>query len=70
MTYIQQEQPVEHAVVPSMETSQDYRQLAAECERLAEEAMTEDQRAILRKMAVAWRKVAAEYDKEHSLNFR
>src|SRR6516225_8783430 len=34
-----------------METSQDYRQFAAECERLAEEAMTEAQRGILNRAA-------------------
>jgi hypothetical protein len=49
-----------------METSQEYRELAAECERLAQEAMTEEQRGILRKMATAWTKVALEYDREHS----
>jgi hypothetical protein len=48
-----------------METSQDYRQFAQECDRLAEEAMTEEQRRTLKKMAAAWRKVAQEYDREH-----
>jgi hypothetical protein len=46
-----------------METSQDYRQFAAECERLVEGAMTEEQRGILREMATAWTKVAEEYDR-------
>jgi hypothetical protein len=49
-----------------METLQDYRQFAAECQRLAEEAMTEEQRGILRKMAAAWTKVAEECDRENS----
>jgi hypothetical protein len=48
-----------------METSQDYRQFAQECDRLSEEAMTEEQRRTLKKMAAAWRKVAQEYDREH-----
>jgi len=57
---------IQGEIVPFMETSQDYRQFAAECERLAEEAMTEAQRGILRKMARAWTKVAHEYDRKHS----
>jgi hypothetical protein len=48
-----------------METSQGYRQFAQECDRLVEEAMTEEQRRTLKKMAAAWRKVAEEYNREH-----
>ena len=48
-----------------METSQDYRQFAQECDRLAEQAVTEEQCRILKKMAAAWRKVAEQYDREH-----
>jgi hypothetical protein len=43
-------------VTPGMETSDDYRGFAAECERLAEEAMTEEERSILMKMAAAWKR--------------
>ena len=48
-----------------METSQEYRQFAQECDRLDEEAVTEEQSRTLKNMAAAWRKVAEEYDREH-----
>jgi hypothetical protein len=47
-----------------METSQDFWEFAAECDRLAEEAETEKHRRILKKMAAAWRKVAEKYGQE------
>jgi hypothetical protein len=48
-----------------MELSQQYREFAEECARLAEQAGTEEQCRTLKKMAAAWRKVAEEYDREH-----
>jgi hypothetical protein len=51
-----------------METSKDFRDFAAECERLAQEAVLKEHRVILRKMGAAWRKVAEEYDRDHSLS--
>jgi hypothetical protein len=48
-----------------METLQDFREFAAECDRLAEEAETEEHRRILKEMGAAWRKVAEEHDEEH-----
>ena len=56
---------MEREVVSSMETLQDFREFAAECDRLAEQAETEEHRRILREMGAAWRKVAEEYDEEH-----
>jgi hypothetical protein len=52
-------------VVSIMEASQEYRQFAEECDRLAQQAGTEEQYRTLKKMAAAWRKVAGEYDREH-----
>jgi hypothetical protein len=43
-----------------------FRQFAEECNRLAQEGQTEDQRPSLMELAAAWRKVAEEYDREHS----
>jgi hypothetical protein len=50
-----------------METAKQFREFAEECNRLAQEAKTEDQRRGLMEMAAAWKKVAQEYDREHSL---
>ncbi len=54
-----------------METSAQYREtlaryswFAEECDRLAEQAKTNDQRKTLEEMAKAWRMVAAEADKK------
>jgi len=49
-----------------METSQEFREFAKECDRLAEEVETENQRRILKEMAVAWRKVAEEDERNNS----
>ncbi len=46
------------------ETSAQYREFAEECDRLAKQAKTNDQRKILEEMAEAWRMVAAEADKK------
>jgi hypothetical protein len=43
-----------------METSLKYRNFAAECDRLAESAKTENHQRILQEMAEAWRKLAEE----------
>jgi hypothetical protein len=48
-----------------MEPSQEYRQFAAECDRLAQQVGTEEQCRTLKRMAAAWRKVAEEYDRDH-----
>jgi hypothetical protein len=45
-----------------MRTSDQYREFAAECFRLAAEAKTEKQEKILREMALAWREVADEVE--------
>ena len=45
-----------------METSKDFRNFAEKCERLAEEAASEHDRNVLKKMAEAWRKVAEEHE--------
>ena len=65
MTSMHWNAPYEPGVVSIMEASQEYRQLAEECDRLAQQAETEEQCRTLRKMAAAWRKVAEEYDREH-----
>jgi hypothetical protein len=43
-----------------METSKDFREFAEQCDRLAEEADSEQDRNVLMQMAEAWRKVAEE----------
>ena len=54
--------PHERWGVP-MDTLEQFRGFAEECERLAEEvASNEQQRSALKEMAAAWRKVAEEYD--------
>jgi hypothetical protein len=65
---MQQERPAERTVVSTMETSTDFQDFAAECELLAEEATNEEQRTILRRMAAAWRDLAEEYDRDHSVS--
>ena len=45
-----------------METSEDFLEFAEKCERLAEEAASEQDRNVLMQMAQAWRKVAEEHD--------
>ena len=46
-----------------MDTSEQFRDFAQECDLLAQEvAKTEQQRRALKEMAAAWRKVAEEYD--------
>jgi hypothetical protein len=45
-----------------METSEDFLEFAEKCERLAEEAASEQDRNVLMQMAEAWRKVAEEHD--------
>jgi hypothetical protein len=47
----------------AMDRSEQFRDFAEECDRLAQEAETEQQRSALRKMAGAWRRVAEEYDR-------
>ena len=51
-----------------METSRQFQEYADECERLAEETTSEDQRRTLRKIATAWRRIAEE--REHQAHFR
>jgi hypothetical protein len=48
----------------AMDRSEQFWDFAEECDRLAQEAETEQQRSALRKMAGAWRRVAEEYDRE------
>ena len=50
----------------AMETSRQFQEYADECERLAEQATSEDQRRTLRKIAVAWRRVAEEREQRVS----
>ena len=46
----------------AMETPKEFRKFAEECDRLAEQAETDHQRDALKRMAEAWKKVAAEKD--------
>jgi len=41
-----------------MEMLADYRRRAAECDRLAEEAITEDHRLAILRIAASWRELA------------
>ena len=45
-----------------MRTPDEYRELAAECYRLAAEARTEKDRRILEEIARAWRELAEEVE--------
>jgi hypothetical protein len=45
---------------PLPRTAEYYLECAAECERLASEAVTEENREILRQLAARWRALAAE----------
>jgi hypothetical protein len=47
-----------------MKTSPQYRELAADCLRLAEKAKTDDERRILREMAATWQKLAGDADQQ------
>jgi hypothetical protein len=49
---------------PKMETSQEFRKFSKQCDRLAEEAETKNQRRILKELAVAWETVAVEYERK------
>jgi hypothetical protein len=52
------------AALPHMETSIRYLEFAVNCNRLAKLAKTDEDRAILREMADAWKKVAREPDRK------
>ena len=52
---------------PIMETSQEFRKFSKQCDRLAEKAETKNQHRILKELAVAWEKVAKEYDRKQLL---
>jgi len=52
---------------PIMETSQEFRTFSKQCDRLAEEAETTNERRILKELAVAWEKVAEEYERKQLL---
>ena len=54
------------ARLPIMEPSNEFLELAEECDRLAQEAETERHRRILSKMAEAWRQVAKERARAYS----
>jgi hypothetical protein len=49
---------------PIMQTSQEFRKFSKQCDRLAEEAETKNQRRTLEELAVAWEKVAEEYEQK------
>jgi len=53
---------------PIMETSQEFRAFSKQCDRLAEEAETKNERRILKELAVAWEKVAEEYERKQLLD--
>jgi hypothetical protein len=67
MTYIQRKHSLVAGGCSIMEPATQFRQFAEECNRLAQEVQTEDQRRRLMEMATAWRKVAEKYDREYSL---
>ncbi len=46
-----------------METAATYREFAEQCERLAKQAKTERQRAVLREMAAVWRQLSDEAER-------
>jgi hypothetical protein len=48
----------------AMETPTDFRKFAEECDRLPEQAETDHQRNILKRMAEAWKQVADEEDQK------
>ena len=50
-----------------METSQEFRTFSKQCDRLAEEAEMKNERRILKELAVAWEKVAEEYERKQLL---
>ena len=50
-----------------METSQEFRAFSKQCDRLAEEAEMKNERRILKELAVAWEKVAEEYERNNFL---
>ena len=52
---------------PIMETSQEFRTFSKQCDRLAEEAETKNERRILKELAVAWERVAEEYERKQLL---
>ena len=52
---------------PIMETSQEFRTFSKQCDRLAQEAETKNERSILKELAVAWEKVAEEYERKQLL---
>jgi hypothetical protein len=45
-----------------METPDHYREFAAECDRLAAQAKSEQHRKVLEEMAQAWRRLAQEHE--------
>jgi hypothetical protein len=49
-----------------MNPSKDYRKFAQECDRLARDAKTEQQRQILQEMAEAWEELAEANDRKGS----
>jgi len=51
-----------------MHSSKDYLKFAEECDYLARDAKTEQQRRMLREMAEAWKELAAAADRERSLS--
>jgi hypothetical protein len=60
-----QERPFQQQGCSSMmKTSDQYREFAEECGRLAKETNIERHRKMLEEMAAEWRRLAAEVDKE------
>ena len=58
----------DQVAAPIMETSQEFRTFSKQCDRLAEEAETKNERHILKELAVAWEKVAEEYERKQLLD--
>ena len=52
---------------PIMQTSQEFRKFSKQCDRLAEEAETKNERRILKELAMAWEKAAEEHERKQLL---
>ena len=59
-----EERPLQQMGWPSMNTSDQYREFAEECARLAKQTKDQHNQMVLEQMAKEWIKLADEADKE------